>query len=147
MKRNAAVLSVITIGLSLVAAGCGHRDAPPATPSINTSTPTYRSTTNSYEANNSPRYTQSGVNGGEPATLPAIASPDRFSENTPLATAVYNSIRVDPKLESRYVSVYSKGSEIKLAGTISKTDLPALLDLVKKQPGVKSVDYTKMTVR
>ncbi len=126
--------------LILTAGGCTHRDVPPPTPVENDATPTYRSTTNSYELNTAPRFTQSGIDGGEPATLPSIGSPARFSQNTPLAFAVFNVLHFDNSIDTRYVSVFSKGGTIELLGTVRKSDLPTLLKKVRSQPGVKSVD-------
>jgi osmotically-inducible protein OsmY len=90
--------------------------------------------------NTSPKYTQAGVNGGEPTTLPAIASPDRFSQNTPLASAVNSVLHVNQTVDTRYISVFSKAGTIKLLGTVRKSDLPTVLSIVKKVPGVKSID-------
>jgi|GEM_PF-4199944 len=139
----------IAAGLCAIVAvsGCTHHDAPPKTPTENPATPTYRSTVNSYEQNTAPRYTQSGINGGEPASLPSVASPDRYSQNTPLATAVYNTIRVKAPEDSRYLAIYSKGTSVKLTGTIKKSDLPAVLALIKSQPGLKSIDDSQLQVK
>jgi len=135
--RNLIVPTLLTVTVAV--AGCTHRDAPPMTPVENTATPTYRSTTNSYELDTAPRYTQSGIDGGEPVTLPSIGSPERFSQNTPLTSAVSLTIHNDSTIDSRYLVVASKGSTIMLSGTVSKSDLPKVLRLVRTIDGVKHI--------
>jgi hypothetical protein len=144
MKNVLSLGSVTFLATTLALCGCSHHDAPTLTPHENPATPTYRSTVNSYELNTAPRYTQSGVNGGEPATLPAIPSPDRYSQNTPLATAVYNTVRVDSSIDSRYLTIYSKGGTVKLTGTVKKKDLSKILKLVHTQPGLKNIDDSEL---
>jgi hypothetical protein len=143
MLNGKAVGSFALLTVVVALSGCMHKDAPPQTPSENTATPTYRSTVNSYEMNTAPKYTQSG-NGGEPATLPAIPSPARFSQNTPLANAVYSSI---PSVESKYIVVASKGSTVKLTGTVTKAELPSVLADAIKPTGVKQVDVSQLEVK
>jgi hypothetical protein len=137
-KKFSTIMVVFCAALGLAA--CTHRDAPPLTPSENTATPTYRSTTNSYELDSSPKYTQSGVNGGEPATLPSIPSPERFSQNSPLAFAVYGALHTDPKIDARYISVFSKGSTIELLGTAHSSDMATVIKDVKGVSGVKVIE-------
>jgi hypothetical protein len=129
-------MALAALCLALTAAGCTHRDDEPTTPSINTDTPTYRSSTNSDEMNSAPKYTQSGVNGGEPATLPSVPTPDGFHQNNPLAVSVYSALHNDQHIDSRYISVFSKGSTVRLLGTVTKADFPAMRKDVKAVPGV-----------
>jgi hypothetical protein len=134
-SASAMALLVVMAG----AFGCSQREAPTLTPSENSATPTYRSTTNSWEVNSAPKYTQSGINGGEPATLPAIPSPDRFSENTPLAMSVYSVLHADVKVDSRYISVYTKGRTVRLQGTAPKSESARILSDIHSVSGIKAV--------
>ncbi len=122
-------------------AGCSRRDAPPDTPTVAQSeqTPTYRSTTNSYEANNAPRYTQPGQNSGRAAPLPVLPTQNRFDQNTPLAMTVYNALQQSAPLASRYITVDTKGSVVRLAGTASASDKSAAAKAAQSVPGVTKV--------
>jgi hypothetical protein len=147
MKNAKSICFFLACGTMLPISGCTHRDAPPPTPAENSATPTYRSTTESYELDTAPRYTQSGIDGGEPATLPSIASPNRFSQNTPLAFAVYDTIRTDPVIDGRYITVFSKKGVVELTGTIKKSQLSRLLSIVHKQPGVESINLNQLQLK
>ena len=122
-KSLSASLSGLAIGLALAAGlglgGCSQRDTPPATPSVNVTTPTYRSATNSWELNNSPEYTQPGVNHGKIESLPAIARHERFDQNAPLAISAYSAMQSKLASDSRYLMAQAQGGVLMIGGTVS----------------------------
>ncbi len=139
MNMNQWARMAVVSGAFLAVCGCSHHDAAPETPSVSSATPTYRSQTNSDVPNNTPNFTQPGVNHGAPATLPVIAKADRFDQNSPLAGQVFSAIQRDSTISSRYLTVDTKGGVVRLSGTASAADAAAAEKLVKSQKGVTSV--------
>jgi hypothetical protein len=122
-------------------AGCSRRDEPPATPAVNPQTPTNRSFSNSYDRPLGPLYSQPGVNGGKPVSLPPIASQAQFSQNTPLAARVVAALQAQKGIDTRYIAVSSKDQIVKLDGSVSsEAQKSAALKTAAAQPGVKSIE-------
>lgn len=139
---------VVLLGLCLpLMAGCLAKDATTNTPNYHVGTPTNRSSVNSWELNNSPFYTQPGVNNGKPVTLKPIASQRGFEPYDPLAERVYAAWSAANGLDIKYLSAAAKGSVVILTGTVA---LPAQRtqaeDIARKAPGVTQV-VDKITVR
>ena len=143
IKLALSIFEGVTVaGATMLLFGCSAHQAPPATPTMSASTPTYRSSSYSYEQPNSPYYTQPGVNGGKPVTLPAIPATNRFDQNTPLAAEVYGALQQKlGSTEVRYVTVQSKGSAVLIGGATQNAGIATkALSIVRQCPGVKSVD-------
>jgi ABC-type transport system substrate-binding protein len=140
MSSKPALSLALTVA-ALVAVGCSSHQSPPATPADAAKTPTFRSSTNSFDQPNSPLYTQPGVNPGSPAKLASIPPTDRFDQNTPLASEVYGALQGKLGAESvRYVSAQSKGATVLLEGTASSRAVAThAFEVAKTCAGVKNV--------
>ena len=126
---------------TLFAAGCSDHQSPPATPVDSAKTPTFGSSTYSYDQPNSPLYTQAGQNGGKAVSLPSIPPTSRFDQNTPLASEVYGSLQSKLGVTAvRYVTVQSKGAVVLIGGTVrSAADASTVIGTAKTAAGVKRV--------
>ena len=141
--RRASVALVLP--LVLAGTGCSRHDDPPDTPvqtGPSAQTPTNRSSTNSDEANNAPKYTQPGQNSGPPSPLPNLPPANRFDQNTPLASSVYTALQNQVPKASRYITVDTKGSEVRLSGTASAADKAKAETIAHSVKGVTKVTDT-----
>lgn len=104
--------------LTFTLAGCSAKDPPTYTPVYKYGVQTNRSSTNSYEMNGEPRYTQPGVNSGRPVTLKPIPSQRGFEPYDPVAEQVYMALSADGALPARYLSTRAQNGVVILAGTV-----------------------------
>jgi hypothetical protein len=143
LKSKRVLLSVVAAMSVVILSGCSAHQDPPLTPTDSAKTPTFRSSSNSYDQPNTPLYTQPGINTGHVVTLPSIPRHDRWDQNAPLALAVYGQISGLGRTDINYVSVQSKGSAVMVGGTVPTAALKAkVLALAKATPGVKSLVST-----
>jgi hypothetical protein len=129
-----------TVLLLLTLAGCSARDKPNYTPVYHVGTPTNRSSTNSFEANHEPFYTQPGVNAGSAVTLKPIASQRGFEPSDPLAQKVYIALSADGTVPTQYLTCGAKDGVVLLTGTVQTAAQAAQAKKIALGvPGVKAM--------
>jgi osmotically-inducible protein OsmY len=146
MQMSLRTVGSMTLAAGVCAAvlllpGCSAHQAPPATPVDTAATPTFRSSSNSYDQPNTPMYTQPGQNGGTPGKMTPIPTANRFDQNAPLALAVYGALQQGLGAQSvKYLTAQSKGGVVELGGTAPTAAVASQAkSIATKQNGVKQV--------
>ncbi|MCW3061290.1 MAG: hypothetical protein JWQ02_3111 [Capsulimonas sp.] len=131
----------------MLAAGCSARDPDTATPSFRATTPTNRSTVQSWEINNEPIHTQPGVNPGSVvAPLPAGARKRGFEPYDPLAVASYNALLGAGDIDAKYVTCTAKSGIVILNGAVRDEQQKQRAEqIVRRVPGVKEM-HSKLRI-
>ncbi len=147
LRRLSILVAAAGIIPGCLLSGCSAHQAQPATPVDSAKTPTFRSSTNSYDQPNTPLYTQPGVNHGTAVKLPAIGKVDRFDQNAPLAEEVYGQLQAQlGRSATNYITAESKGDTVQLGGTAADAATVAKASAIAKTAkGVGSV-INKITV-
>ena len=126
--------------------GCSPKDPPTYTPTYKYGVQDNRSTTNSYQMNGEPRYTQPGANSGPQVTLKPIASQRGFEPYDPVAEQVYMALNADGALPARYLSARAKDGIVILSGTVQNIAQKARAEQIARAvPGVREL-RNKITI-